>query len=138
METKLCTKCGKVKSVSEFSKNSSKKDGLQSMCKECVRKYKQKHYAENKQYYLEKAKAYREAGRERLNRYKSRLVCSNCGESRWWLLDFHHVDPSEKDREVCKLIDAPNKLEAELEKCIVLCANCHRDLHYRISHNIEE
>lgn len=40
METKLCTKCGKTKPISEFGLNKSKKDGLQSYCKECVKEYK--------------------------------------------------------------------------------------------------
>lgn len=134
METKLCTKCGQVKPVSEFGLNKSKKDGLQCHCKECVKVYKKQHYEDNKQYYKDKAVAYRQAGREYLNDYKSHLVCSKCGEDRWWLLDFHHINPSEKDCEVSKLIDAPNKLRKELEKCIVLCANCHRHLHYTLTH----
>lgn len=39
MEIKHCNKCGKDKPISEFGKNKSKKDGLQTMCKECVRAY---------------------------------------------------------------------------------------------------
>ena len=132
METKLCTKCGQVKPIFEFGLNKSKKDGLQCHCKECVKLYRKQHYENNKQYYKDKAKAYRQAGRDCLNEYKSHLICSECGESRWWLLDFHHTNPSEKDCEVSKLIDAPNKLKKELEKCIVLCANCHRHLHYTL------
>lgn len=80
METKLCTKCGQVKPVSEFGLNKSKKDGLQCHCKECVKVYKKQHYEDNKQYYKDKAVAYRQAGREYLNDYKSHLVCSKCGE----------------------------------------------------------
>ena len=132
METKLCTKCGQVKPIFEFGLNKSKKDGLQCHCKECVKLYRKQHYENNKQYYKDKAKAYRQAGRDCLIEYKSHLICSECGESRWWLLDFHHTNPSEKDCEVSKLIDAPNKLKKELEKCIVLCANCHRNLHYTL------
>lgn len=82
METKLCTKCGQVKPVSEFGLNKSKKDGLQCHCKECVKVYKKQHYEDNKQYYKDKAVAYRQAGREYLNDYKSHLVCSKCGENR--------------------------------------------------------
>lgn len=100
----------------------------------CVKVYRKQHYEDNKQYYKDKARAYRQAGREYLNEYKSKLICSKCGENRWWLLDFHHTNPSEKDCEVTKLIDAPNKLKKELEKCIVLCSNCHRHLHYILVH----
>lgn len=37
--TKQCSKCGQVKNVSEFSKNHSKKDGLNSWCKLCKQNY---------------------------------------------------------------------------------------------------
>lgn len=134
METKLCAKCGTVKPISEFGLNKSKKDGLQSHCKECVKKYKKQHYTENRQYYLDKSKTYRQTCREKLDNYKSQLVCSECGETRWWLLDFHHPNPSEKEGEISKLFGSPNKLKRELEKCIVLCANCHRNLHYLENH----
>ena len=45
MEIKHCNKCGKDKPISEFGKNKSKKDGLQTMCKGCVRAYGKLHYA---------------------------------------------------------------------------------------------
>ena len=113
METKHCNKCGKDKPISEFGKNSSKKDGLQSMCKECTKEY-----------------------REWINSIKSKLKCSICGEDRIWCLDFHHVNPNEKEGSVSHMIQAPNKLKLELEKCIVLCANCHRDIHHQIDKNL--
>lgn len=131
METKLCTKCGQVKPISEFGKNKSKKDGLQTHCKECVKLYKQQHYLDNKEYYKEKAKAYKHKCRENLNNFKQDLKCSICGEDRWWVLDFHHINPQEKENNISHLIDSPTKLQQELQKCIVVCANCHRDLHYK-------
>ena len=51
MEIKHCNKCGKDKPISEFGKNKSKKDGLQTMCKECVRAYGKLHYATHKEDY---------------------------------------------------------------------------------------
>ena len=67
------------------------------------------------------------------NSIKSQLKCSICGEDRIWCLDFHHTNPSEKEGSVSHMIQAPNKLKSELEKCIVLCANCHRDVHYQMN-----
>lgn len=133
METKHCNKCGKDKPISEFGKNSSKKDGLQSMCKE---EYKKLHYATHKEDYKNRNKAYREHNREWINSIKSKLKCSICGEDRIWCLDFHHVNPNEKEGSVSHMIQAPNKLKLELEKCIVLCANCHRDIH-QIDKNLQ-
>lgn len=59
MEIKRCTKCGELKSASDFRKDSSKKDGLHSHCKQCKRDadklYKDNHIescrAKDKEYY---------------------------------------------------------------------------------------
>lgn len=45
-------------------------------------------------------------------------------------LDFHHLNPSEKDLEVSLLTRYSTKrVKDEIRKCVVLCANCHRKLH---------
>jgi len=47
-------------------------------------------------------------------------------------LDFHHIDPSNKIDTVAKL-NTHSSMEAtweEVEKCICLCSNCHREFHY--------
>lgn len=137
MESKLCNKCGEIKPISDFGKNKSKKDGLQAYCKECTKIYRHNHYIKNREVYIEQAKRRKEQGRMDLNNYKSKLVCSKCGEDRWWVLDFHHTNPDEKEGSISNLIDSPNKLEKELEKCIVLCSNCHRDLHFQLDQNKE-
>lgn len=46
--TKICKKCKKEKSLSDFYKDSSKKDGLQNKCKECCKKYYQSHKKQHK------------------------------------------------------------------------------------------
>jgi Zn finger protein HypA/HybF involved in hydrogenase expression len=69
--------------------------------------------------------------REFINEYKSKCSCSKCGEIRPYILDFHHIDPSQKSFD---LGDATKhsieKLKLELEKCITLCRNCHSEFHY--------
>jgi hypothetical protein len=64
---------------------------------------------------------------------KKNLKCESCGESRYWVLDFHHINPKEKEYEVSSLIRIGNKKRVldEINKCKVLCANCHRDLHHQ-------
>jgi hypothetical protein len=75
----------------------------------------------------------KQAKRYWLQQYKESLKCSSCGEDRWWVLDFHHRDPSEKEQGVARLFGCASKerIMKEIEKCDVLCANCHRDLHHR-------
>ena len=58
--------------------------------------------------------------------------CLRCGESHPACLDFHHRDPASK---IYAVTDATRfwkleKLAKEIEKCDVLCANCHRILHW--------
>ena len=54
--------------------------------------------------------------------------CSRCPERRVACLDYHHLDRSTKVENVNRLISKGSltKLKAEIAKCIVLCANCHR------------
>jgi hypothetical protein len=57
--------------------------------------------------------------------------CQNCGYSRCVsALEFHHRDPHKKDFSItagtCK---AWHKIKIELNKCDILCANCHREKH---------
>jgi hypothetical protein len=59
--------------------------------------------------------------------------CSRCSEKHPATLDFHHIDLSTKEFTIGearnrKLSEA--RFKAELAKCIVLCANCHRKEHY--------
>ena len=69
--------------------------------------------------------------RERVAAYKSRLGCSACGETDPVVLDLHHVDPSTKTRTISSMYGMQwPKLEQEISKCIVLCANEHRRLHH--------
>jgi len=45
-------------------------------------------------------------------------------------LEFHHLDPGEKDFDVSsRLGTSPEVLRRELDKCILVCSNCHREIH---------
>lgn len=46
---KKCSTCQETKSLSEFNKHAGKKDGLQTVCRECNRTRSQRYYAENKE-----------------------------------------------------------------------------------------
>lgn len=69
--------------------------------------------------------------REFMNEYKSTCSCKKCGESRPYVLDFHHVDPSKKEFDIGEASKySITRLKSELEKCITLCRNCHSEFHY--------
>lgn len=65
---------------------------------------------------------------------KKTLKCNKCPESDWRTLDFHHKDPSEKDWEVANMVRSgwsQKTILEEMEKCEVLCSNCHRKEHWK-------
>ena len=57
--------------------------------------------------------------------------CSICGYDKCSAaLEFHHTDRSLKEFEIGGAKYGWAKMKKEIEKCILLCANCHRELHY--------
>ena len=115
------------------SRHDRGKKQYQSNCRECQKKYRKEHYLNNKEKYIKKAKTYRETFTEWIVDYKKNLKCEICDEDRYWVLDFHHKDPKEKDTEISVLIKSCNKKRIldEISKCMIVCSNCHRDLHHQ-------
>ena len=55
-----------------------------------------------------------------------------CGYNRCpGALEFHHMDPTKKDFSISVdgMTRAWSKVKDELEKCVLVCANCHREIH---------
>lgn len=116
MDTKKCSKCGRDLPLTEYYSRGNGK--LRSECKQCHRDYVKGKYNERK---------------EMVSDIKANQGCAKCGESREYMLDFHHKDPSIKDASIARITSNNNKMEniwQEIDKCIVLCANCHREFHY--------
>lgn len=132
MNTKKCCMCKQELSVTLFKSNKLRSDGLQSQCKNCHKKYRRQHYLKNKQKYIEKAARINELFLQWWFEYKSKLKCSRCPENHPACLDFHHVNPKEKEFTIGSIVGDGNKskLLKEIEKCIVLCSNCHRKEHW--------
>ena len=60
--------------------------------------------------------------------------CENCGYDRYiGALEFHHLDPTKKELTISKTRISFENLLKELEKCLLLCSNCHREEHARIN-----
>lgn len=111
---KKCTSCFKSFSLEMFHKNKGTLDGRGSQCKECDKNGKVSR------------------GRERKKKLVDALggCCSICGYSKSQnALHFHHVD-KDKEEVVSRLLrHGFKKAEEESKKCIVLCANCHAEIH---------
>lgn len=135
---KICSTCKQSKAYSAFHKLKTSSDGYTRRCKECQKATNARHYTTNKSAYLSSANRNRLKTTAAYQKFKDTLVCVRCGESRSWCLSFHHTDPSKKDLNVSALISHSwNKIQEEIEKCIVLCHNCHADEHYRLKHILE-
>lgn len=71
---------------------------------------------------------------EWVDAFKAKCGCTKCGEKDPACLDLHHLDPSTKVMAVSVMVARLVPLieiMSEVEKCIVICANCHRKLHKR-------
>ena len=133
METKKCPKCEMVKPVIEYGKNKTRDDGLQRTCKICCTTYQKKSYHSNPAPYKERIKLMKISTSVYVDEFRKNNPCVKCGESRWWILDFHHQNPDEKLRNIGDLRSSGcfKILKAEIEKCVVLCKNCHYDFHHQ-------
>jgi hypothetical protein len=68
---------------------------------------------------------------ERCAKYSGQ-VCRVCGQYKdcFAVLDYHHKVPAEKKHSISRMASRPwDEVRAELDKCVVLCANCHREIH---------
>lgn len=131
MITKQCSTCKKEKCVEDFHKSSKAPSGYEYSCKECWKVYRRNHYLQNKEKYLLKARKWEEVQKTKYRKLKSELCCLVCNENEISCLDFHHKDPSKKEYSVSSKANrvGVEKLKKEIDKCVVLCANCHRKVH---------
>ena len=118
METKICSKCGKELPITDFYWRNKAAGKRRSDCKYCHNQYVKDKYQERHQ---------------EVQKIKSSLCCAKCGDTRFYVLDFHHKNPEEKDDGIAQMLrnnTSWEKVEKEMQKCIPLCANCHREFHY--------
>jgi hypothetical protein len=96
------------------------------------KEYHQARYKSNRNYFIEKAKAGRKKRFQKfLEIYGPQMICE-CGEKDKRCIDWHHVDPKTKTALIPYLVKYRSwkLVEEEIKKCIPICANCHRKLHY--------
>lgn len=123
---KRCYSCETVKPLSEFYKNNAKADGLSSECKECNKVRCSTWYAENKEQQLLRNALKTQKNRERWLEYLLTHPCLDCGESDPVVLEADHL--GNKRYNISHLVQnySWNAVLTELEKCEIVCANCHR------------
>ena len=99
------------------------------------REARRKWYHNNKEKSCQKIKERKEEIKEWFSSYNENLKCELCEENHPATLQFHHTNPEEKELEISIAIHngwSINKILKEIDKCQVLCANCHFKLHYNL------
>jgi hypothetical protein len=129
MDEKVCTTCHVLRPVADFNVRRSAPDGLQSRCRTCARAWYVVHRTQHAGKVQLRNKRVRAENQALLGKYLLEHPCVDCGEADVRVLDFDHEDPSQKTADVgrlatCRLPWA--RVAAEIEKCSVRCANCHR------------
>lgn len=136
MKTKKCSTCHEDLPLSMFNRNKTKKDGLNTLCRDCSNERSKQYYAENtkshKSAVAKRKKKMIPIYQQRISRIKQSCGCKLCGESNACCLDFHHLEPKKKKNSVSKLVTGCHSwatIKKEADKCVVVCANCHRKIH---------
>jgi predicted HNH restriction endonuclease len=119
---KICPKCKQEQSDDNFYLRSDRKNGqTHSYCRKCINAQTIKRQQQFKKQCIE---------------YKGGK-CSICGYDKCQAsLEFHHLDPTEKDFCISTMKTTSykknrEKMEKELDKCILVCANCHKEIHFK-------
>ena len=88
-------------------------------------------YQRNRKLTLERTRKRKKEERRKFREYKAGLACFFCGMQHPAVIDFHHPETSGETK-VSKLIQQGSfkKAYEEADKCIPLCANCHRIYHW--------
>jgi 5-methylcytosine-specific restriction endonuclease McrA len=111
----MCPRCSTEKPPEEFYRRRGK-DGSSVYCKPCTNE----QTIERQRKFKEQCVAYK------------RGKCERCGYDKYiGSLEFHHKDPTEKDFSVAhaRLTSFSERVKRELDKCELLCSNCHREVH---------
>ncbi len=123
---KYCGKCQQEKPVSEFAKHSKRKDGLQTMCRACKTIYDRAEHQRNSAYYYEKNKNTVIRNQIYVYAVLEKGSCDLCGETNPIVLTFDHLrDKVVEISTMCRHTVGLRKLQAEIDKCRILCFNCH-------------
>ena len=134
MAQKKCNHCGIYKDEEEFNWRYKYLGVRNKTCRECMVAFNRNYYkGEDGERHLqqvkERAKLARESARDFVYQYLLSHPCEECGERDPRVLEFHHVGA--KDMAITRMVTGGfsiERIQAEIAKCTVLCANCHRKI----------
>lgn len=98
--------------------------------------YHEKWYSSNRGERIQQVAKRKRGIREWMRVLKESLSCERCGLSgvdNAWALEFHHIDPQSKTSLISTMVASgmsKKKISEEIDKCEIICSNCHRKEHY--------
>jgi hypothetical protein len=99
--------------------------------KDSIRQYKKEHHLKNREKAIESSSRRKEGFRQKIhNYYGGECYICHLSDNHFEIYDCHHVQPDQKDYAISTMIgkDWDTIVLLELQKCIYICANCHRKL----------
>lgn len=124
---KICGKCKQEKMLEEFAWKQKVKGIRQYQCRVCQYAYRTEHYQKNKEKIYTQIKVRQQELKDKLWAYKSSHVCVDCGEQDAVVLEFDHLRDKVENISTLVLKGAAwETVLSEIEKCEVVCCNCHR------------
>ena len=128
--TKRCGHCQELKPVDAFAWRNRAQGKRAPFCRSCQAEYNRKHYIANKALYKARAVDYK----RRCLTERTRLLldffvlhpCVDCGETDPVVLEFDHLRDKQFEISAMLTYRRWEAVLAEIEKCEVVCANCHR------------
>jgi hypothetical protein len=125
-----CGDCGELKPLNDFAWRRREQGQRDNLCRPCRAAYHQRHYAANRQRYIDQARERKQAlalARTRfLLAYFADHCCVDCGETDAVVLEFDHLRDKRFDVGAALPYRNWQSILDEIAKCEVVCANCHR------------
>jgi predicted DNA-binding protein YlxM (UPF0122 family) len=129
---KQCSKCKRELPLDNFHSCPTRKDSLNHKCKDCANEGARASYKKHALKAKERAADSRDWLYGLISEIKSKYSCCICGEKEGCCLDFHHINDDKLDS-VSEFVQkkSPQAIFDEINKCVVVCANCHRKIHIK-------
>jgi hypothetical protein len=126
--------CQQEMDLSEFNKKGA---GVQPLCRSCNKERSRAYYVRNKDLHKQNASSrnqrQRKTNQDYVKNLKESSPCMDCGQFYpYYVMDFDHL--SDKRSNVSRMVSGGLSLETikiEIDKCDLVCANCHRARTFR-------
>lgn len=134
---KICSRCNANKPLTDYFIKDGKTGRLHAQCKECYKEHRRTFYADHYKRYGELYRQRAQLRRVRLRKefrdnmlaYLQKSRCEICGEHDIRVLEFDHLNPLTKSFNISQAVKLGRNWDdvlSEIQKCRVLCANCHK------------